>query len=130
MFPRLALLLACFAAACTTIGGDEAVTGLPYRCSDVVAVGRVATLSGESLAEPAPFPNWQTRWQLQVTIKRVVRGSEPRAVVLAAAVSHGQMRGDRDFLVVLNPAGRGGYVLQTAALWDVRSPPRLAEPCS
>ena len=130
MGSRLPLFLVCCVAGCATIDADEAVSELPYRCSDLVVVGRVATLSGESLGEPAPLPNRPRRWQLQVKIKRVVRGSESRAVVPASAVSHGRIRGDRDFLAVLTPAEPGGYVLQTAALWDVTPRPRLAEPCS
>ena len=92
LLSRVLLLLVCGMAGCTTIDSDGAGNKLPYRCGDLVVVGRVTTLSGESLPEPARLPNWQSRWQLQVHVKHVVRGSERRAVVPATGVSHGQMR--------------------------------------
>ena len=130
MFSRLPVLFVGCVVGCTAIDIEQPADNLPYRCSDLVVVGRVVTLSGESIAEPTPLPNWESKWQLLVSIKRLVRGSELRAVIPATAISHSTIRSDRDFLVVLTPAEGGGYVLTTAALWNVTPSPRLAKSCS
>ena len=130
MHSRLSLLLACFLGACATVDTGELANKLRYRCNDLVVIGRVATLSSKGIPDSDFLPNWESRYQLQVRIKRVVRGSERRSVVPAIGISHGQIRADRDFLAVLRPTDAGTYYLETAALWDVRTRPRLLEPCS
>jgi len=130
MLCRLALLLACSLAACATVDIGGPANELPYRCDALVVIGRVTILSEENIPDPAPFPYWQSRWQVQVRIKQVIRGSERRLVVPATSISHGELRDDLDFLAVLNPVEGGGYFLETAAPWDVRPRPRLVEPCS
>lgn len=120
-------------AGCTTIGAAEPATELAYSCGDLVVVGRVRTLSSAEVPNALNsdfLPNWNSRNQLQVQIKRIIRGSEPRRAVPATQISHGQMRDDRDFLVVLKPTAGGAYHLETAALWNERPIPRLVEPCS
>lgn len=120
-------------AGCATIGAAEPATELAYSCDDLVVIGRVRTLSSEGVPNPPNsdfLPNWNSRNQLQVRIKRILRGSEPRRVVPASHIVHGQMRDDRDFLMVLKPTAGGAYQLETAALWNERPRPRLFEPCS
>ena len=130
MVSRLWLFLLCLAGGCTTPGSVDRANELPYHCNDLVVIGRVTTLGGTSITSPAPLPNWQSQWQLQMQINRVIRGSEQRPFVPATGVSHAQIRQDRDFLAVLHPAEGGAYTIETAALWDVQPRPRLAEPCS
>jgi hypothetical protein len=130
MVSRLRLLFVGCLAGCATTQDDESQNKLPYGCSDLVVVGRVVTLAGETLPEPAPLPNWQSRWRLQVKIRQVLRGAERRTVVPATSVSHAQIRDDKDFLVVLTPNENGSYAIGTAALWDRKPRPRPAEPCS
>jgi hypothetical protein len=70
MLSRLWLLLICPLAGCSTVNHGGAPARLPYRCSDLVVIGRVVTLN-----DLAPVAGWQSRYQLQVRIKRVLRGS-------------------------------------------------------
>ena len=130
MVSRLPLLFVWCLAACATTQDDEPLNKLPYGCSDLVVVGRVVTLAGKTLPGPAPLPNWQSRWRLQVQIRQVLRGAERRTAVPATSVSHAQLRDDKDFLVVLAPDENGGYAIGKAALWDKKPRPKLAEPCS
>ena len=109
---------------------DESAPQLEYACNDLVVIGRITTLSGKLIPDGDPLPNWRSDWQLRVTIKRVIRGTERRRVVPAVGVSHAQIRKDRDFLAVLRPIDGGGYSLETAATWYDRPRPRLTEPCS
>src|SRR4051812_35764959 len=110
MVVRSWLLLICFVGGRAAIDAGEPASELPYRCNDLVVIGRVTTLGGENIPAPA-LPNWQSRWQLQVQIGRVIRGSERRSVVSATGVSHGQIREDRNFLAVLRPVEGGEYIL-------------------
>jgi len=130
MLRRLALLGIWFLGACATLETGERPNVLPYRCNDLVVIGRVTTLSSDNIPESDFIPNWENRYQLRVHIKRVIRGSEPRSIVPAIGVSHGQIRDDLDFLAVLKPIEAGTYSLETASVWDVRPRPRLVEPCS
>ena len=130
MLSRFSLLAVCVVGGCATNRAYEPAQKLDYRCGDLVVIGRVTALGASIIPDPAPIPNWQSRWQLQVQIKRVIRGSERRSVVPATGVSHARIRDDLDFLAVLHPAEGGGYFLETAAIWDMARHPKLAEPCS
>jgi hypothetical protein len=118
------LLLLCFLPGCVTA---EPAPILEFGCSDVAVVGRIKTLGQAAVQGSDPLPNWQSAYQLQVQIKRVVRGGERRRVVPATAIAHAQIRDDRDFLIVLTPDGKGGYSLATASLWQYR--PKLSASC-
>jgi hypothetical protein len=130
MVSRPSLLLFGLLGACATPQGNEPADELAYRCSDLVAIGRIVTVSSTSIADPAPLPNWNGLQQLEIRIKRVVRGSEARRFVPASVISHAQIRSDRDFLVILSPDAAGRYALEAAAPWDQKPRPRAAEPCS
>ena len=120
----------CAAAACATVDSAEPTNELPYLCNDLVIIGRVTALGEEGVPDSGLGPAWQSRWQLQVRIKQIIRGSERRRVVPASGISHARIREDVDLLAVLSPTDGGIYVLKTAALWDARSRPKLVEPCS
>lgn len=92
---RLSLaLMASALSSCATVNGGEAGGPVLYGCSDLVVVGRISTTSGYRIPDnDAVFPNWRSRWQLRVQIKRVIRGSETRRIVPATAISHAQIRG-------------------------------------
>ena len=130
MLCRLTPLLLFLLAGCVTTQDQGEDHELQYACNDLVVVGRIATTS---IAEHAstdpqdPLPGWLSEFGLQVRIKRVVRGTERRSVVPASSIAHGQIRGDRDFLVVLSPNQGNGFTLSTAALMSNR--PKLREPC-
>lgn len=123
------VLFSAFLLVGATVDGDEAASPLEYGCNDLVVIGRVATMSEASIPDGGDLPNWNSRWQLRVQIKRVLRGSETRRLVAATAISHAQIRGDRDFMIVLSPVHES-YELQTAALWNEKPRPALAQTCS
>lgn len=127
---RFWIFLVALLGGCATVDTGEPANELAYGCKDLVVIGRIATLSGTSIPDADPLPNWRSEWQLQVKIKRVIRGSERRLVVPAVGLSHAQIRDDRDFLAVLRPIEGGAYSLETAALWYDGPRPRLIEPCS
>jgi hypothetical protein len=132
MASRLWVAAICLVAACATVRSGEPANELAYSCDDLVVIGRIAVLSEESLPDAAPFPGWQSRWELEVRIKRVVRGVETRPAVRATSVSHGQLREDLDFLTVLSPRDDGSFVLAEAAAFNPPAGPRprLAERCT
>jgi hypothetical protein len=130
MVSRLVLLLGCLVVGCATPNVRDRGHQLSYGCDDVVVVGRVTTVGRSDISDQAPLPGWRSRWQLQVDIKRVIRGRERRSTVPATFVAHGQLLHDVDFLAVLSPARRGGYILKSAAGLDDQPRLRLIEPCS
>lgn len=131
MASRISIVLSLLVAGCTTIETNEPASELPYGCDDLVVIGRIATVGSTTLHDrDEVLPNWRSEWRLQVRVKRIVRGSERRQVIPATAISHAQIRDDRDFLIVLQPKEGGAYNLETAALWQVRPRLILAEPCS
>ncbi|MGD9812759.1 MAG: hypothetical protein AB7U35_15750 [Sphingobium sp.] len=122
---KISLLLLCFLSGCVMAAPAH---NLEFGCGDVAVVGRIKTLGETAVQGSGPLPNWQSPYQLEVQIKRVVRGRERRRVVPATAIAHAQIRDDRDFLIVLTPDGKGGYSLATASLWQYR--PKLSSSCS
>lgn len=122
---KASLLLVCFLSGCVPA---EPPHNLEFGCGDVAVVGRIKTVGQTALQGSDPLPGWESAYQLQVQIKRVVRGSERRRVVPATVIAHAQIRDDRDFLIVLTPDGKGGYLLATASLLQYR--PKLSASCS
>jgi hypothetical protein len=120
---------ACLLGGCATLDNGKAASELSFGCNDLVVIGRITTITGTGITDVGDLPNWYSRWQLRIKIKRVVRGSEKRRIVPATAISHAQIRGDRDFLAVLGPADNGAYVLKTGALWGEKPRPHLAKSC-
>ena len=125
MRTKAPFLLLCFLSGCVTA---QPVSPLEFSCGDVVVVGRIKTVGATPVQGSDPLPNWLSEYQLQIQIKRIIRGSEHRRVVPASVTAHAQIRGDRDFLIVLTPDGAGGYALATADLMQFR--PKLSESCS
>jgi hypothetical protein len=112
------------AAGGKAMASDD-VTPIAYGCNEVVVVGRSHTIGVEAPSSEGDFLG-HGRYAMQVTIKRVLRGKETRRVVPASGYSHGQMREDVDFWMVLVPAP-SGYVVRTANLASI--PYRLAPAC-
>jgi len=82
MLSRLPIIAMCAIAACATIETESSRSELEYRCTDLVVVGRVSTVSSEDIPDSDFLPHWQGRYHLQIRIKRVVRGSEPSLLSL------------------------------------------------
>ena len=92
-----------------------ATVQVSYGCDEVVAIGRVETVGYVDLTQPGE-PLGRGRYDMQLTIKYLLRGQEHRRVVPVSGDAHGQMRNDADFWLVLTPTPDGGYVLRTANL--------------
>lgn len=115
-------------AACASAEPEEPTHVLQYGCDDLVIMGRVDTLT-EQLSSNSESPLSSSVWGTEVTIKRVIRGSERRAVVPATGASHAQIRDNVDLLVVLSKSGNGpGYIIKTLNVWEGVS--QLARSCS
>jgi len=97
-----------------------------YRCDEVVVIGRVRTFQATDVTGPGDLLG-SSRYDMRVSIKRVLRGKEARRVVPAHGVSHGQMREDVDVWLVLTPDAQGGYVVRTGNITS--APYRLASRC-
>lgn len=124
--PLRSVIAACWLGLATTAGASASDQRAPiaYRCDEVVVVGRVKVIGYTALASPGDLLG-HGRYDMQVKIKRVLRGQEVRRVVPVSGISHGEMRGDADLWLVLTPAADGGYVIRTAGL----PPYRLAARC-
>jgi len=121
---KIALPLLWLTAGCATI---EPAQVLEFECGDVAVVGQIRTLDQKALQGTGPLPDWQNAYQLEVQVKRVLRGSESRPIIPVTGTAHARIRADRDFLMVLRPDGAGGYSLSAASLWRYR--PRLSTSC-
>ena len=103
MLSRAWLLLAVLVGGCTTLQEEEPQSRLSYACRDVVVIGRISTMDHTPISEPGAFlQGWDAEWDLQINVKRVVRGSDRRRVIPARAIAHGQVREDVDFLIELS----------------------------
>jgi len=107
----------------STPDSNEPVT---YGCDEVVVVGRVKTVAYTDLTSSGDVLG-HGRYDIQLRIKRVLRGEEARRVVPVSGLSHSQIREDADLWFVLTPANDGGYVIRTGNL--TRFPYALAPNC-
>ena len=128
---RIHSCLAAFAliATASTAATEEDDYRLPYGCGDLVVIGRVRTLGYTDLSGPDDLLG-HGRFDVEVRIKRVVRGTESRRSLRAHRIAHGQLVANRDFLIVLTPEKEGQYVLSTAALARGSAFRRLADKCT
>jgi len=112
------------------LGGPEAATIEPaelvYSCDELVVIGRVKMTGETQLSGGSPLG--QSRYDMRVRIKRVLRGKAPGRVVSAGGVSHARMREDADFWIILRPMSEGQYFIRAAGLATDR--PRLAAECN
>jgi hypothetical protein len=106
----------------STPDGNEPVA---YGCGEVVVVGRVKTVAYADLTSGGDVLG-HDRYDMQLRIKRVLRGKETRRVVPVSGFSHGQLREDVDLWLVLTPAN-GAYAIRTGNL--ARIPHRFASKC-
>lgn len=100
----------------------------PFGCEELVVIGRVKTISEKELPDSMLG---MSRYDMRVRIKRVLHGDPRRRVVLAGGVSHGSMREDVDFWMILMPMNDDAYFVRSAGLAkDLRRRPwLLAEKC-
>ena len=122
-------LLALFALLVVNVRHGNAANEdgpISYGCDEVVVIGRVQTVNYADLTSADDLLG-SGRYDVRVSIKRVLRGKEGRRVVPAHVLSHGQMREDIDFWLVLTPEPEGGYVIRSGNLTS--APYRLASRC-
>lgn len=111
--PMLALL---GLASCNKLLGER--RQVAFGCNDIVAIGRIETLSYTPLTIENDLIG-HSRFSMQGTIKRVLRGDPPERVVQLSGVAHSAIRGDVDFLMLLTP-NDDGYTLESAWVWPIR----------
>jgi hypothetical protein len=116
----LALALLAIGGCATVDDGDRAT--LEYDCSDLVVVGRVDNLSYTPIDDPND-PLGHGVVEMDISIRRVIRGSPPKRMLRATAVAHATMVESKDFVLVLKPKQDGSFELQEANLASLR--PRL-----
>ncbi len=103
--------------------------GIPWRCGDLVVVGRVHTRA----FTPGDGPQdakLTAKLEMQVRIGKVLQGSERRSKVSAVGVSNVLLRDDTDFLMVLRPVAGSDYKLALVAPWSRNPSPQLAASCT
>lgn len=115
-----------FVTACSTMQSDENSI-ISYYCDEVVVVGRTKSLGFFDTTEEAAILG-RSVFDIEVTIKRVLYGNEPRSVIRAYGVAHAQLREDKDFAFVLTPRDEG-YEIRSGYLWIGWLKPRLADNC-
>lgn len=130
---RFALRTLRLALALALLGGGPAAAESvsltqPFGCEELVVVGRVETVSEKEL--PGDVLG-RSRYDMRVRIKRVLHGDPRGRTVLAGGVSHGSMREDVDFWMILMPMNEGAYFIRAAGFArDLeRPPPPLARKC-
>lgn len=130
---RFALRTLCLGLALVLLGSSPTAAETvsltqPFGCEELVVVGRVETVSEKEL--PGDILG-MSRYDMRVRIKRVLHGDLRRRTVLAGGVSHGSMREDVDFWMILTPMNEGAYFIRAAGLArDLkRRPPPLAATC-
>ena len=121
------LLIGFFITSCATYVVDEQAV-VEHGCDDVVVLGRAKTLS-YSLLERESDSIGFSLFKFEITVKRVLYGSEPRRVVNASSIAHGHLRDDLDFIFVLTPSA-GDYEIESGTIWKMRPRPVLAKVCS
>ncbi len=124
-------------AACAT-DRETTHTNVEYGCKDVVFLGRVVSVDHNDnipdkdrciYTSDGECLEWRARYDLEISVKQVLRGSESNSVVSASYIAHGQIRDDLDFMFVLTPAA-DGYDMKEAHISDRFSQNTLADTCS
>lgn len=121
---RSLIFLPLLLGTCACVSAGE----LAYGCGDLVVIGSVITL--RHIPVSSDHPLGENRWDLRANVKQVLHGSAKGAIIPAIATSHGQMRSDKDFLIILTPSSGDRHTVRSASVWDRRWSPKLANPCS
>ncbi len=123
----LACILFLLMAGCVSVEAGDPAHKMQYGCPDLVVVGRVTTLASSPLDDGDLISS--SVWDLEVKIKRVIRGAERKAVVRAVGASDAQIRDDIDLLIVLKKDKADGiYSIRTLNVWENKS--QLAQRCT
>jgi hypothetical protein len=126
---KTALLLAafCFTAPDTGRLVTPRTAEISYGCGDIVVLGRLKNnrdYEHVEIEDDLLGHGWMTA---RVNIGELLKGREWRGTVPVRYFGHTYLREDRDFVVVLSPGERNGYVVRTASLLEDRS--TLASHC-
>lgn len=124
---RVGLLVAVlFLAACNTIQNEENSL-IRYGCNEVVVIGRAKTLGYSDISDEDDVLG-RGAFDMEIAIKRVLYGKEPRRAIRAYGIAHAQIREDKDFAFVLTPRDEG-FEVRSGYLWNGWPKPRLADSC-
>lgn len=118
----------CLAACATQPTSQQLAATLEYGCDEVALVGRATTLARHEAASDHLLG--QSDFKLRIAVKRVLFGHEDRPSVIATVMSHGEIRGDKDFLFILRRQSNGDFGVRSAAIWNAHPKPRLSKACS
>ena len=125
---RLAFFVLCpLMASCVTndpISTEDRT--LAYGCDDVVVIGHVRNGSYSPIKDGDDILG-RGKVTATIRVRKVVKGPKLPPLIPANYVAHGEMREDRNFMLVLSRACDGTFSIQTGQLMPVR--PRLAVRC-
>ena len=93
-------------------------------CANTVIVGKVVHVTYEGSVD-----SWNGFWKLEIDVKRVLRGVEPRRHIVARAMAEAQIKQNTDFVFFLNTGRDGDYGVQSADLDLTRAKSQLTR-CS
>ena len=127
MLRKVSLSLFFLLPGCATTQAQESTHVLEYQCGDLAVIGRIITVGERIIYSSDDLPNWYSEYDLQIKIKRIIRGKSKERTISTSVISHAQIRDDKNFLVILHPNDISGYSLKNVSLWESR--PKLKEPC-
>lgn len=107
---------------------DDDIRVLPYKCRDLVVVGRVKNEGYVDLPDDGHILG-RARFAVTIKVKKVVWGRVEKQFISAVSVAHSQMREDKDFLMVLSRTNGGAYEVRTAQLQQDNPKAKLTERC-
>ena len=102
ILPMMLTLAACASAP------SEPKPSVSLACNDLVVVARVKNGNYVPVKSDSDLLG-HGNIELTVTIKKILRGSEPRKVVTANIFAHNYVREDTDLWLVLAPKVGDGY---------------------
>lgn len=121
---RLSTLASLLLCSCASVSGRDRIV-VEYGCGDVVVVGRANTVSYTDTSGPNDLLGHGV-FQMDITVREVLRGRVEKDTVRAAREAHGQLRDDVDFIFVLQPKGNDFGVMEAHL---ASSRPALAPRC-
>lgn len=103
------LLWAAIGLTSPALAGDKGDD--PDVCHQVVLIGRVT-----DSAWLGSIDDFNGHWKLDIRVRQVLRGTESRHRITAAAAAEAEIRRDRDFVFFLKRSPSGAYGVESADL--------------
>lgn len=129
---------AAFGCAVALSADSASAAVVEYGCHDVVVIGTIKNRSYTPVSTNDILG--QGRIELEVSVRKRLRGSDYRRIIPAFAVAHTYLNERNEFLLVLSPtADKKAYEIKSLDYWKIRGslrgnppPPRptLSPTCS